>query len=137
MKHVIEFIEKEASNCKVAIVGSRDFPREDLVLSLIGQLPKRVQLVSGGSGMVDLQVNYTKHARKKMGSPDPIIHYPKYSVYGGKRGPVIRNGLIVAERPCCVVIFMSDPFQLSNGSADVYRKAKRAGIPVFLLSAEE
>lgn len=137
MKNIIEFIEKAGNNCKVAIIGSRDFPREDLVLKLINQIPVSAQLVSGGSGRVDMQVNYTKDARKKMGSPDPIIHYPQYSRYGGRVGPVIRNGLIVAERPCCVVIFMSDRYQLSNGSADVYRKAKREGIRIFLLSAEE
>lgn len=134
MKQVIEFIEKEVSNCKVAIVGSRDFPREELVLNFIGQLPKRVQLVSGGNGNVDRQVNNTEDARRRAGSPDPIIHYPQYNRYSSRVAPIMRNGLIVAERPCCVVIFMSDEFQLSNGSANVYRRARRVGIPVFLLS---
>lgn len=134
MENVIEFIKKAGGNCKVAIVGSRDFPREDLVLGFISRMPVSVQLVSGGSGNVDLQVNNTKDARKKIGSPNPIIHYPQYSVYGGKVAPAVRNSLIIGERPYCVVIFMSDPFQLSNGSYDVWKKAKGAGIPIFFLS---
>jgi hypothetical protein len=131
MDNILEFIRKRGFESKVAIVGSRDYQYVYLVERFIWALPYSTQLVSGGSGNVDIQVNNTEDARRRMGSPDPIIHYPQYGIYGSKLAPIVRNGLIIAERPCCVVVFMSDPFTLSDGSADVYKKAKRAGITRF------
>ena len=78
---------------KVAIVGTRDYPRLDLVVDYVYSLPMDTVVVSGGGGNVDLTA---ERAARERGMPEPIIFQALWKVYGKSAGP-IRNKLISVE----------------------------------------
>lgn len=74
---------------KIAIVGSRNYPKLFLVEEFIQQLPLDCIIVSGGAAGVDITAE--KVAQKRNLSVE--IYYPDWSL--GKRAGFLRNKTIV------------------------------------------
>lgn len=112
---------------RLAVVGSRDFPFPSLVESFIVDLPQGVCVVSGAGGVVDLAA---AAAARLAGLP--LQEFPaSWARFGRGAGPV-RNSALVASGLSALCVFLSSPGKPSAGSADVVRKARAAGIPVFV-----
>jgi hypothetical protein len=75
---------------RVAIVGSRDFPYEDMVNEVVYGLPRNAIIVSGGAKGVDTWAEKTAIAHRR----DTDIYLPEWGKYGRRAG-FIRNNLIV------------------------------------------
>lgn len=106
---------------KVAIVGSRDFDRLDLVVAYVNALPKGTIVISGGAQGVDRIAAITAHNAGLV-----VIEYRPDWENEGRSAGMKRNGLIVAtaER---VVAFWDGK---SRGTLDTITKARKAGKPV-------
>lgn len=77
---------------KLAVVGSRNFPKLELVEQLIHALKPETEVLSGGARGVDLTAE--KAARKR--GLKLRVFYPAWQSQGKSAGPK-RNKLLVAE----------------------------------------
>jgi len=111
---------------KVAIVGSRTYPRLELVATYVLSLPDTTVIISGGAQGVDKtaeQVARYRHLKVEI--------YPAEWNKWGRSAGMMRNGKIInaADR---VVAFWDG---ISKGTADSIRKARAAGKPVTVFDA--
>lgn len=112
---------------RVAVVGSRDFPVPSLVESFVASFPPGVCVVSGAGGVVDL----TAAAAARFAGL-PLAEFPAAWARYRRGAGSVRNGELVASGLSCLVCFLSSPGRPSPGSADVCRRARAAGVPVFV-----
>lgn len=104
---------------KIAIVGSRDFARLDLVRALVSELSPRCCVVSGGARGVDEAAEETARAR----GLDVIIHHADWSK--GRGAGFERNKLIVRDADVVVAFWDGK----SRGTQHTLRLAHAAGKP--------
>lgn len=116
---------------RVAVVGSRSFPSPSLVESFVVGFPAGVVVVSGGGGVVDLSA---AAAARSVGL-SVVEFLPDWGRYRRGAGPV-RNAALVSGGLSVLVAFASDPECLSAGTADVVRRARAAGVPVFVFGPD-
>lgn len=112
---------------RVAVVGSRSFPALSLVECFVAGLPPGVVVVSGGARGVDAAA---AAAALECGLALEVFR-ADWGRFRRGAGPV-RNAALVAGGLSVLVCFVSDPECLSPGSADVCRRARAAGVPVFV-----
>lgn len=110
---------------KVAIVGSRDFDRLDLVVEYIKALPKDTVIVSGGARGVDRMAAVAGY-NAGLGVVEHRADWSK-----GPGAGFERNGLIVEEADRVVAFWDGT----SRGTMDTVRKAKAAGKPYEIRGA--
>lgn len=116
---------------RVAVVGSRDFPSPLLVSEFVRSLPSGCVVVSGGSGVVDLEAAASARAR----GLEVEEFLADWKSFGRSAGP-LRNRALVSSGLSFLVCFLSDPSSPSRGSASAVREARKAGVPVFLFGPE-
>lgn len=100
----------------IAIVGSRDFPKLDLVTEFVNMLPSDSVIVSGGARGVDRTAETAARAR----GLQCIIHKPDWD-RDGRRAGLARNGLIVRDCEDGALVAFWDG--KSRGTQDSIRKA--------------
>lgn len=105
---------------KIAIVGSRDFDRLDLVVDYVKNLPPGTVVVSGGARGVDRVA-----ANTATSCGFPVVEY-RADWTLGKGAGFARNTMIV-EQADRVVAFWDGQ---SRGTLDTINKARQAGRPV-------
>jgi hypothetical protein len=112
---------------KLAIVGSRNYPRLSLIDKLISQLPDDVEIVSGGARGVDRRAAYSA---QKRGLKVTELEADWENL--GKRAGYLRNVEIVnsADR---VVAFWDG---VSPGTKHSMRLAKQTGKPLTIYGPE-
>lgn len=113
---------------RVAIVGSRDFPRLDVVRDYVRALPRDAVIISGGARGVD---RAAVAEADRLGMAHEV--YPAQWTTQGKSAGFRRNATIVAQ--CTEVIAFWDG--VSRGTAHTIGLAERAGKPVSVFRAEE
>ena len=119
---------------KVAIVGSRGYPRLDLVTKYVQGLPRDTVIVSGGAPGVD----ECAAAAASLFGLQVIEFIPEWDKYKPadprKKNPagMIRNTEIIKEADR-VVAFHS---AASKGTANSIMKARKAGKPVIVFDAQ-
>lgn len=106
---------------KLAIVGSRDYPRLDLVTHYVQQvLHPGVIIVSGGARGVD-----SVAAQAAWGRRPPLLveeYEAEWNLYGHEAG-FIRNTIIVDKANAVVAYWDGE----SRGTLDTIQKARAAG----------
>lgn len=110
----------------IAIIGSRTYPRMDLVTAYVNALPSNSIIISGGARGVNRTAELAAKAR---GLETRIL--PADWAYIGKAARVIRNTLIVAAADAIVAFWDGR----SRGTADTIGKARAAGKPVTIIDA--
>ena len=110
---------------RVAIVGSRKYPRLGLVRDFVQSLPVGSVIISGGAPGVD---QAAEDAAKSTGL-ELIVFPADWDGLGRKAGP-IRNSQIV-EAADRLVAFWDG---ISRGTQDSIRKAELRGIPVIVFN---
>lgn len=103
---------------RVAIVGSRDFPRLDLVRRYVRELPPGTVVVTGGARGVDRAAEEEARAQ----GLEVVVHLADWVELGRRAGPV-RNTVVVAESDLVVAFWDGR----SKGTRDVVSKAERMG----------
>ncbi len=104
---------------KVAIVGSRNYPRLDLVDAYVRGISPGCIIISGGADGVDTTAELTAASVDLK----TIIHLPDWSQ--GKGAALARNSLIVASADVIVGFWDGS----SRGVLDTLKKAKKADKP--------
>lgn len=104
----------------IAIVGSRNYPRLDLVRDYVLELPQDVCIVSGGAQGVDKAAEVAAQNR----NIQTLIFYPDWNKYGKSAG-MRRNADIVQN--CHELVAFWDGN--SRGTSNSIQKAKARGIP--------
>lgn len=102
---------------KVAIVGSRDFPRLMLVVEYVHGLPPDTVVVSGGAYGVDMVA-----AREADKAGLVVVEYKADWETHGKGAGMIRNTLIVEQADVVVAFWDGE----SRGTLDTMKKAHAA-----------
>lgn len=113
---------------RVAVVGSRNFPRPDLVREFIQKLAARdpqVIIVSGGAKGVD---SWAAVAAQEAGLG--VVVYPADWATHGKTAGFLRNTTIVENSDRCVAFWDGR----SHGTQDTVSKFKKAGKPVQVVT---
>jgi predicted Rossmann fold nucleotide-binding protein DprA/Smf involved in DNA uptake len=113
---------------KVAIVGSREFKRLDLVIAYVNALPPDTVVVSGGARGVD---RTAEEAAEKRGLTT-LIFPAEWDKYGLQAG-FLRNRLLV--KACDYVCAFYNG--TSRGTWDTIQKAKKAGKRVVVVTDTE
>lgn len=110
---------------KVAIVGSREFKRLDLVVDFVNSLEPDTVVVSGGARGVD---RTAEEAAEKRGLTTLIFpaEWDKYGIQAG----FLRNRLLV--KACDYVCAFYNG--TSRGTWDTIQKARKAGKKVIVFS---
>lgn len=107
---------------RVAIVGSRKYPRLDQVVKFVEGLEAGTVVVSGGAAGVD---QTARDAAVQRGLVVDVIR-PDYMLWGNRKAPLVRNRQIVASADH--VIGFWDGF--SGGTANAVAWAVTLGKPV-------
>lgn len=105
---------------KVAIVGSRDFPRLYRVREYVEALPEDTLVISGGARGVDREAVRAAKARGLA----TMEYFALWKEHGRSAGP-IRNARLVQEADCLMVFWDG----VSKGTLDTIHKAEAAGKP--------
>ncbi len=82
---------------KLAVVGSRDYPKPELVKRVLSKYPSDTVLISGGARGVD---SLAEEAARDLFVPEPVIYPAKWRTDNGKydRGAGFkRNQLIIRD----------------------------------------
>jgi len=113
---------------RLAVVGSRNFPRPDLIREFIQKLAARdpyVVIVSGGAKGVD---SWAAVAAQEAGLS--VVVYPADWATHGKTAGFLRNTSIVENSDRCVAFWDG----CSHGTQDTVGKFKKAGKPVQVVT---
>lgn len=111
---------------RVAIVGSRDYPRLEHVASYVNRLPMNAVIVSGGAKGVDTAAEMAAKARRMK-----TVIYPADWDKHGKAAGFIRNQDIV--NACDRLVAFSH--NSSRGTAHSIQLARQAGKPVLVFDS--
>lgn len=104
---------------KIAIVGSRDYPRPQQVVRYIEQLPYTDVIISGGARGVD---RIAEHVARERGM-QTIIYPADWEKYGKSAG-MIRNREII-EAADKVVCFWDGVSRGTNHSINLAKKLRK------------
>lgn len=106
---------------RVAIVGSRDYPRLAAVREYVRGLPPGTIVVSGGARGVDQAAEAEARACGLL----VVTHLPDYARFG-RRAPLVRNEAIVRSCDRLVAFIWRE----SSGTSHAIRCALASGKPV-------
>ena len=112
---------------RIAIVGSRNYPRPDLVAAFVAGLPSNSVGVSGAGRGVD---SVAEEAAKARGLQTLVFH-ADWENLGRKAGP-IRNAQIVAHAERVVAFWDGR----SRGTVNTLLQASRAGLPIEIFGPD-
>jgi predicted Rossmann fold nucleotide-binding protein DprA/Smf involved in DNA uptake len=112
---------------QVAVVGSREYARLDLVREFVLRLPEGSTVISGGARGVDQTAVNVARAR----GLETIVFQADWQKHSCRAGPM-RNVEIVAHAKD-VVAFWDDS---SRGTLNTIVLAHRAGLPIVMLNGQ-
>lgn len=109
---------------RLAIVGSRFYPRPDIVADLIATLPPDTTIVSGGAHGPDA---WAAHVAGCYNLPEPIVLKPRWAL--GLHAGFKRNSEIVALADKMIAFWDGE----SRGTQDTILKAALKGIEIVVV----
>lgn len=112
---------------RIAIIGSRHYPRPAPVAAYVSRLPPNAVVVTGGAPGVDSTAEEAAAAR----GLETIVFHADWRQLGRRAGP-IRNARIVAHAERVVAFWDG----ASRGTLNTVVLALRAGVPVEIYDCE-
>jgi hypothetical protein len=111
---------------RIAIVGSRDYPRPELVARYVRGLPGGTVVVTGDCPEGP---DRTAAEAAQACELELVVHVARWETYGDAAGP-IRNGHVVGD--CDRLVAFVDPLSRggSKGTFGTIKLARRRGVPV-------
>lgn len=114
---------------RVLICGSRDFTDSALMLRELSALQGVEVVIEGDSPGAD---SLAREAARQLGIP--VLPFPAdWNRHGRAAGPLRNQRMLKEGRPDQVLAFTED-LNSSRGTADMVARARRAGLPVRLIS---
>lgn len=116
---------------RVLVCGSRDWEDEGIIFTvLLGLLGKHPTLIHGAARGADRIAGIIS---VDLYGKENVETYPAKWEEHGKAAGVIRNQQMLDAKPDVVYAF-NDNLAESKGTADMVRRAKKAGIPVYVIA---
>ena len=118
---------------KVLVCGGRNFADSDLVLETLDKIQAETPIdtvIHGGARGADSEAEYWAGLRQV----DSHIYRPKWSAEGLRAGPLRNARMLDDGKPDLVVAFPGGR-GTSDGTADMVRRARAAGIEVIEVRA--
>lgn len=113
---------------RVLICGSRTFAEGEPIRMLLAGLERSATVIHGAAKGADSLAD--QFAR--LGG-FTVEKYPaRWTVDGKAAGPIRNQRMLDEGKPDVVWAFVDRPLVESKGTADMVRRAKKAGIPVFV-----
>src|SRR5687768_3912921 len=112
---------------RVLVCGSREFPDNDFLWTFIRGLDGTDTVIVGGARGPDRQAERCARAR---GVPVEVYPAP-WEEHGKAAGPIRNQQMIDEGKPDMVVAFHDGE---SKGTADMIRRARKAGIFTYVVS---
>lgn len=113
---------------KILCCGDRNWANLTVIKKVLSNYDNTTTIISGGARGAD---TLSELAAIDLGM-NLIVMYAQWDIYGKAAGP-IRNRKMLAQEPNLVIAFHSNISE-SKGTADMIRIAKKAGIPVTLIT---
>ena len=114
---------------RVLLCGSRHWTDGDLILRELSALQSVEVVIEGEAPGAD---THARHAAEQLGIP--VLHFPAdWDRHGRAAGP-LRNQQMLDEGKPDLVLAFTDGLNTSRGTADMVARARRAGVPVRLIS---
>lgn len=115
---------------RALICGSRTWDDPYPIHQVIAALPQDAVVICGGAEGADSRGRGEALIRDLS-----IVVYPADWAQHGKAAGPLRNQKMLSEgKPTVVWAFIDKPLEESRGTADMVRRAKEAGVPVYLVS---
>lgn len=126
---------------RVLVCGDRDWTKRHVVDLVLGGLyalhhknPDPLVVIDGGARGADTLACEWAQGAVAYDASVGHEHYPaKWDEHGKAAGP-IRNQQMLDEGKPDVVFAFHDDLAASKGTADMVRRAKKAGVPVYVVS---
>jgi hypothetical protein len=119
--NINQHVDQPEATSRVAIIGSRSYPRPDLVAVFVATLPEDAVIVSGGARGADI---FAENAARARGL-ETLIFPADWENLGRRAGP-IRNQQII-DHADSVVAFWDGR---SRGTLHSLALARRANLPI-------
>lgn len=116
----------------VLVCGDRYWTDRARIARALSKLPKDTEIIHGACDLGGADIIAGEEA-KKLGLK--VREFPADWNLGRKAGP-IRNRKMLNEKPTFVMAFHNN-IEVSKGTIDTMREAKRRGIRVLLLTTEK
>lgn len=122
---------------RVLICGSRDWTLQEPIYRVLnGYLhdgradhDTPLTIISGGASGAD----QIAERWATLNNVDRLIHKARWDQHGNAAGPIRNQEMLAAGEPDTVWAFATKPLRDSVGTADMVRRATRAGVPTFLV----
>lgn len=114
---------------RVLICGDRNWGNLKIIEDFILTLPKETEIIEGECRGVDKKSRYVAEKHGYTVIPVPA----EWSKYGNKAGPIRNQKMLDDYNPDLVVAFHNN-IEKSRGTKDMIKRAKKAGIPVKLIT---
>lgn len=113
---------------RVLVCGSRHGVNKRLIWARLVEFQEPVEIIEGGAPGVDTQ------AREVARAFDYAVRtFPAdWKKHGRAAGPLRNQQMLDEGKPDLVLAFHTDP-SLGRGTADMVRRARKAGIPVEVI----
>ena len=113
----------------ILICGSRDWKNSEIIYQEILRFSNVKRIIHGACKGADAIGGFVA---ERMGFE--VVEFPaRWDLYGRHAGPM-RNQQMLDEGCPDVVLAFHDDFEKSKGTRDMARRARKAGIPVFIIS---
>ena len=113
----------DALDNRVLVCGGRDYDDQDAVFSVLNKLRPTFIIEGGARGADTLAWLW---ARRNLGPDQRLQFQARWDRHGKAAGAIRNQEMIDIGKPDLVVAFPG-----GKGTADMVRRAKRAGIPVL------
>lgn len=115
----------------VLVCGDRNWQDRQAILHRLSDLPDDTKVIHGGAKGADTLAG---SVATELGFPVAVVE-AQWEIYGRGAGP-IRNKVMLGYRPDLVIAFHEN-ITASKGTANMINQAKKAGIPVELITGGE
>jgi hypothetical protein len=128
---LIDFDRENLKNKRTLICGSREWDNLQLISKWIIELNPSVVIEGAAPGADSLAAHLAKMRRI------PVREFPaNWEKFGKAAGPIRNNQMLLEGKPDVVLAFHKD-LSKSKGTKDMVTKAKRAALPIVVVSSED
>jgi hypothetical protein len=115
---------------RILIFGSRSWVDVEPMEWVIGGLPKRSTIIHGNAEGADKMAGRLGYRFEMKIQP----YSAEWEKHGRAAGPIRNQQMLDEGDPEIAIGFVDRPLEESRGSYDMARRAKKAGIPTYIIT---
>lgn len=120
---------------RVLVCGSRTFSDRTIVWAALGGLDTKdsITVIHGNANGADVLGGEWACRPNRIPAATVEAYPADWTKHGKAAGPIRNQQMLVEGRPDIVLAFVDKPLAASRGTADMVRRAKRDGIPTYVI----